>query len=84
MLKCVSAALDETMQTSKRRLLYFQEKEILSFLGEMGVRDGISQEKKMSVDNQPFDPVHKNKLQKLLSLAIGGQSSILDPRAARP
>ena len=71
------------MQISKRRLLYFQEEEILVYLGEIGVCDGISQWKKMSVDDQPFDPVHKDKLQKLLSLAIGGQSSILDPRAAR-
>lgn len=46
-----------------------KEEEVLSYLDELGVCDGISQWKKMSVDGQPFDPVHKDKLQKLLVLA---------------
>lgn len=50
-------------------LLYFQEEEILRFLVELGVCDGISQRKEMSVDGQPFHPVHKDKLQKLFTLA---------------
>ncbi|XP_068729221.1 D-glutamate cyclase, mitochondrial-like isoform X1 [Montipora capricornis] len=45
------------------------EEKILSYLGEIGVCDGISQKKKMSVDNLPFDPVHKHMLQKLLTIA---------------
>lgn len=45
------------------------EEEILRFLVELGVCDGISQRKEMSVDGQPFHPVHKDKLQKLFTLA---------------
>ena len=36
---------------------------------ELGVCDGISPEKKMSVDGLPFDPVHSEKLEQLLSIA---------------
>lgn len=54
-----------------------KEEEVLSYLNEIGVCDGISKEKKMSVDDQPFDPVHKSKLQRLLVIAASSSCSKL-------
>jgi len=45
------------------------EEEILKCIVQLGVCDGISQRREMSVDGQPFHPVHKDKLQKLFTLA---------------
>ena len=50
-------------------LFYFQEEDFLSYICELGVCDGISPWKTNSVDNLPFDPHHKNKLQHLLAIA---------------
>lgn len=53
----------------KRLVFFFQEEEILKCIVGLGVCDGISQKRELSVDGQPFHPVHKDKLQKLLTLA---------------
>ena len=49
---------------------------MLKFIVQLGVCDGISQRREMSVDGQPFHPVHKDKLQKLFSLAAPPKSRL--------
>lgn len=56
-------------------LFIFQEEEILKCVVGLGVCDGILQRKEMSVDGQPFHPVHKDKLQRLLTLATAPEVS---------
>lgn len=51
----------------------------MSYLGEIGLCDGISPWKEMSVDNLPFDPVHKQKLQKLLTIAASSTQTKNEP-----
>lgn len=45
------------------------EEDILKCIVGLGVCDGILQKREMSVDGQPFHPVHKEKLQRLLTIA---------------
>lgn len=45
------------------------EEDILKCVVGLGVCDGILQRREVSVDGQPFHPVHKEKLQRLLTLA---------------
>ena len=47
----------------------FQEEDQLKCIVGLGVCDGILQKREMSVDGQPFHLVHKEKLQRLWTIA---------------